>query len=108
MELVPLLEESVAIGLLMAVWPICQERRTVKEQLILLLRKSMFRPDLSARMLAMRGFLFLVLCELQAPAAAFPDEPCSSQVTLVCLQAIYVAALRLPFYHAQESRRALT
>jgi hypothetical protein len=81
MELIPQLEESMALGLLMAVWPICWESRSVKERLILLLRKSMFRPDLAPRLLAVHGFLFFVLQELQAPAMLFSYMPNSSQVS---------------------------
>ena len=68
-DLLPFLELNVALGLMLAIWPLCSEHRAVKEQLIMCLRKAMFRPDVGARLLAVRGFIFLVLQELQAPDA---------------------------------------
>ena len=43
-----MLELSVALTLLLAVWPICQQHLDIKEHLILVLRKAMFRPDLGS------------------------------------------------------------
>ncbi|CAL8466110.1 g5646 [Coccomyxa elongata] len=83
-DLVPSLELNVALGLMLAIWPLCKEQRALKEQLIMCFRKAMFRPDVGARLLAVRGFLFVVMQELQAPCAM----PCndhgasSSQVSL--------------------------
>lgn len=48
LELLPMLELSVALTLLLAVYPMCQEHLDIKEHLILVLRKAMFRPDLGA------------------------------------------------------------
>ena len=82
LDIMPMLELDVARGLLLAVWPVCMRHRSAKEQLIIVLRKAMFRPDQTARQLAVHGFLFAVLQELQncdAPAC-HNDEPSSSQV----------------------------
>ncbi|KAK9902043.1 hypothetical protein WJX75_002333 [Coccomyxa subellipsoidea] len=83
-DLVPFLELNVALGLMLAIWPLCSEQRAVKEQLIMCLRKAMFRTDIGARLLAVRGFLFIVLQELQAPDAMHSDDhgASSSQVSL--------------------------
>ncbi|BDA50979.1 probable fanconi anemia group I protein homolog [Coccomyxa sp. Obi] len=83
-DLVPSLELNVALGLMLAIWPLCKEQRALKEQLIMCLRKAMFRPDVGARLLAVRGFLFMVLQELQAPCAMPSDDhgASSSQVSL--------------------------
>lgn len=48
------------------------------------LRKAMFRPDVGARLLAVRGFLFLVLQELRAPDAMPYDENAASS-SQVCM-----------------------
>jgi hypothetical protein len=83
-DLVPFLELNVALGLMLAIWPLCSEQRAVKEQLIMCLRKAMFRTDIGARLLAVRGFLFIVLQELQAPDAMHSDDhgASSSQVNI--------------------------
>ena len=78
----PLLDLNVARGLLLAIWPVCMRHRSAKEQLLLILRKAMFKPDQDARLLAVHGFLFAVLQELQnADPPVYPqDEPSLSQV----------------------------
>ena len=82
LDIMPLLDLNVARGLLLATWPVCMRHRSAKEQLLLILRKAMFKPDQDARLLAVHGFLFAVLQELQNadPPAHPEDEPPSSQV----------------------------
>ena len=82
LDMLPMLNLSVARGLLLAIWPMCMRHRSAKEQLIIILRKAMFKPDQNARLLAVHGFLFVVFQELQgSDAPTCPqDEPSSSQV----------------------------
>ncbi|KAK9840796.1 hypothetical protein WJX81_005265 [Elliptochloris bilobata] len=78
LEAFPLLDAGVAGGLLAALWPACAAREDVKDALVLAMRRSMFGRDLGARLLAARGFLFLITRELaDAAAAAPPADPCS-------------------------------
>ena len=53
-----MLELSVALTLLLAVWPTCHNHLDIKEHLILVLRKAMFRPDLGMVSPASKGLLF--------------------------------------------------
>lgn len=82
LDIMPMLDLNVARGLLLAIWPVCLRHTSAKEQLISILRKAMFKPDQDARLLAVHGFLFAVLQELQnADTSACPqDDPSSSQV----------------------------
>lgn len=86
LENVALLPEGAAMGLLLALWPLCRERRDVGDFVIVLLRKAMFGRELPARLLAARGFLFLIVEELKAaaqgagPALADAGPSCSQAV----------------------------
>lgn len=88
-ELLPSLDVHVALGLMLAIWPLCRKQRAVKEQLIMVLRKAMFRPDVGARLLAVRGFLFLVLQELQTTVRIDDCAQSSSQVSFVDVNLIF-------------------
>ena len=85
MDLLPSLELNVALGLMLAIWPLCREQRGLKEQLIMCLRKAMFRPDVGARLLAVRGFLFMVTQELQTHCA-MPCDDRGASSSQVCFQ----------------------
>jgi len=65
LENVALLPPGAAAGLLVALWPLCQQCKDISDFLIVLLRKAMFRRELSARLLAARGFLLLIAEGLQ-------------------------------------------
>ena len=82
LDIMPMLDLNVARGLLLAVWPVCLSHTSAKDQLISILRKAMFKPDQDTRLLAVHGFLFAVLQELQsADTPACPqDDPSLSQV----------------------------
>ncbi|KAK9804377.1 hypothetical protein WJX72_009956 [[Myrmecia] bisecta] len=77
---------SAAMSLLLAVWPICRARRDVLDHVVLLLRKAMFSPDVDSRLLAARGFLFMITQELSSPMAPVDSgafsEASSSQLSL--------------------------
>jgi hypothetical protein len=73
---------QVALGVLKALAPIFTVRADIKDATILSLRKAMFARDVTSRLLAVRGFLFMILCELShsSESSAYAMEPSSSQV----------------------------
>lgn len=82
LEAFPLLDAGVASGLLAALWPACAARADVKDALVLAMRRSMFGREVGARLLAARGFLFLVTRELSddgRAATALCSQPSASQ-----------------------------
>ena len=54
------LPSGIALGLLLAAWPLSRCRRDAKDFLVMLLRKSMFNRELHMRLLAARGLLLLM------------------------------------------------
>lgn len=48
-----MLELHAALGLLLAAWPAAREHPDVKDRLILVLRKAMFRPDVGTTALSL-------------------------------------------------------
>ena len=85
LEAFPLLHAGVAGGLLAALWPACAAREDVKDALVLAMRRSMFGRSVAARLLAARGFLFLITRELADDrAAAAAADLCSPSS---CVQA---------------------
>jgi hypothetical protein len=82
LDLFPLMSHGVALGLLVALSPACAARHELKDAAILVLRKSMFARDVGGRLLAVHGFLHMIVRELEgrAPDLAYASEPTSSQV----------------------------
>lgn len=64
MEGISFLPPGAALGLLLASWPMCSKRRDAKDFVIMLLRKAMFSRELNTRLLAARGFLLLMVEEM--------------------------------------------
>jgi Fanconi anemia group I protein len=64
LEQLPAMAPPAALALLLAVWPLCRARRDVRDFVVLALRKAMFGREVGARLLAARGFLFLIADEL--------------------------------------------
>ena len=58
------LPQGAAIALLLALWPLCRARRDIADYVVMLLRKAMFSRELGCRLLAARGFLFIITEEL--------------------------------------------
>ena len=84
LEALPLLDAGVAGGLLAALWPAAAVREEVKDALVLAMRRAMFGRCVGARLLAARGFLFLITRELAEDPAAPASDP-GSQPS--CVQA---------------------
>lgn len=84
LEALPLMDAGVAGGLLAALWPAAAAREEVKDALVLAMRRSMFGRSVAARLLAARGFLFLITRELAEDQAAAAGGPCSQAS---CVQA---------------------
>lgn len=64
------LPPGAAIALLLALWPLCRARKDIADYVIMLLRKAMFSRELGSRLLAARGFLFIITEELIHSGAA--------------------------------------
>ncbi|KAL4531553.1 hypothetical protein Ndes2437A_g08876 [Nannochloris sp. 'desiccata'] len=58
------LPPAAAVALLLALWPLCRARKDISDFVIVLLRKAMFSRELGSRLLAARGFLFIITEEL--------------------------------------------
>lgn len=73
----------MALGVLQALGPISAARADIKDATVLILRKSMFARDVKNRLLAVRGFLYTILCELLqcGQSSAYSSAPSSSQVS---------------------------
>ena len=84
LEALPLLDAGVAGGLLAALWPAAAAREEVKDALVLAMRRAMFGRCVGARLLAARGFMFLITRELAEDPAAPAADPCSQPS---CVQA---------------------
>eukprot|EP00884_Botryococcus_braunii_P018982 jgi/Botrbrau1/5768/Bobra.0134s0035.2 len=86
----PLMAPQVALGVLKALAPIFTVRADIKDATILSLRKAMFARDVTSRLLAVRGFLFMILCELShsSESSAYAMEPSSSQASMSQLSAL--------------------
>ena len=65
---------KAAIGLLEATMPLVVISNPLRDALMLVLRKSMFNRDVSARMIAIKGFL-LLLGELKVEVSAPSNSP---------------------------------
>lgn len=63
------LPPAAAVALLLALWPLARARRDVSDYVVVLLRKAMFSRELGARLLAARGFMFIITDELGRSAA---------------------------------------
>ncbi|GAB4818334.1 hypothetical protein N2152v2_005380 [Parachlorella kessleri] len=70
LENLAFLPPNAALSLLLAVWPLCRARRDVQDYLVMLLRKAMFSREVHARLLAARGFLYMIIEELKDPAVS--------------------------------------
>jgi len=60
------LPPAAAVALLLALWPLCRARKDISDFVIVLLRKAMFSRELGSRLLAARGFLFIITEELSS------------------------------------------
>lgn len=65
LENLVLLPPNAALQLLEAMWPLCRAQRDVADLVVMLLRKAMFHRELDARLIAARGFLYLISEELR-------------------------------------------
>ncbi|GLI65567.1 hypothetical protein VaNZ11_009036, partial [Volvox africanus] len=101
-----LLPAPVALGLLLGLWPLARCRRDLADHMVMLLRKVMFSREASSRLVAVRGFLFILVQQLRAAAgggvakdeeqlraaaaAAMPSfsQPSCSQSSLSQMQAL--------------------
>ncbi|GIL44431.1 hypothetical protein Vafri_1892, partial [Volvox africanus] len=63
-----LLPAPVALGLLLGLWPLARCRRDLADYMVMLLRKVMFSREASSRLVAVRGFLFILVQQLRAAA----------------------------------------
>jgi hypothetical protein len=63
------LPPAAAVALLLALWPLCRARKDISDFVIVLLRKAMFSRELGARLLAARGFLFIITEELSSASS---------------------------------------
>ncbi|KAG2441131.1 hypothetical protein HXX76_003983 [Chlamydomonas incerta] len=88
-----LLPAPVALGLLLALWPLAagdphphsggrgphhhhgRGRADLRDYAVMLLRKVMFAREAASRLVAVRGFLFILLQQLEAAAAAAGGGP---------------------------------
>jgi Fanconi anemia group I protein len=64
------LPPAAAVALLLALWPLCRARKDISDFVIVLLRKAMFSRELGSRLLAARGFLFIITEELSSSSGA--------------------------------------
>lgn len=111
LEAFPLLDAGVASGLLAALWPACAAREDVKDALVLAMRRSMFGRDVNARLLAARGFLFLVTRELSDDDKAAPANLCSQSSASQAWPDRFTEAEPVWFYmadHMVQTRRKLS
>lgn len=74
LEVYGYLTPCVTIGTLLALWPLCRQCRDVQDQIVLLLKKAMFNKDSEARLVAVWGFLYLILQELRHPTDNGEDD----------------------------------
>ncbi|EFN56539.1 hypothetical protein CHLNCDRAFT_144181 [Chlorella variabilis] len=87
LEHLAFLPPAAGLALLLAVWPVCWARRDAHDYVAMLLRKAMFSRELHARLLAARGFLYMITQELQGGGGGGgggfgASEPGPSQVPL--------------------------
>lgn len=68
LEVYGYLTPCAAMGTLLSLGSLCQAAKEVQDQVVLLLKKAMFNKDPEARLVAVRGFLYLILQELRHPA----------------------------------------
>ncbi|KAL4443971.1 hypothetical protein ABPG75_011708 [Micractinium tetrahymenae] len=114
LEHLAFLPPSAAMALLLAVWPMCRSRRDTQDYVVMLLRKAMFSRELHARLLAARGFLYMITQELQAGSAGGPaldgSEPGPSQLSMSQLGSLTGRAGGATLLHEVMSflRRCLT
>ena len=64
------LPPEAAMALLRALWPLCRARRELRDHVVMLLRKVMYGRDPNSRVVAVRGFVHLILEQLSAASAA--------------------------------------
>ncbi len=57
---------EAALALLLALWPLCRLVRELQDYVVLVLRKVMFARDTNSRLVAVKGFLFLIIQQLRA------------------------------------------
>ncbi|GBF90249.1 hypothetical protein Rsub_03382 [Raphidocelis subcapitata] len=69
------LPPEAAMALLRALWPLCRVRRELQDHVIMLLRKVMYGRDPNSRVVAIRGFIHLIVEQLKS---APPSPPGSS------------------------------
>ncbi|KAL4855268.1 Fanconi anemia group I protein [Chlorella vulgaris] len=69
------LPPHASLALLLAVWPMCRARREAQDYLAMLLGKARFGRELQCRLLAARGFLYLITQELQSGVAGTDASP---------------------------------
>ncbi|KAG2490245.1 hypothetical protein HYH03_011369 [Edaphochlamys debaryana] len=100
-----LLPAPVALGLLLGLWPLARNRRDLSDHLVMLLRKVMFAREAQSRLVAVRGFLFILLQQLRAAAG----RGCSEDEEAALLAAAAAMAAAGPsFSQASSSQSPLS